>query len=313
MTLPRPILRAHALRQGDRVALLTLASGARQDDVNRGADQLRALSFEPVVGQVRSDAAPYVAGAAAFRADQVHDALRDPAIAAIVATRGGYGSAQLLPYLDLPLVRTSRKLLVGYSDITALLEAWTGHAGVTSVHGPMAEGRLAHGPEAYDLEGFLRVVMDPRPFGVVSTPTATVLAPGEAHGVLRGGTLTQLCALAGTPWAFTACEPIVLFLDEVNERPYRIDRLLWQLQHSGALASVVGIVVNELPGCDEPGGRITGFDAVRYGLAGFEGPIVAGVPSGHTAGAMLTLPFGVRCSLAAGPDVQFSIDEAAVA
>jgi len=294
------------------VALLTLASGARREDVERGADELRDLGFDPVVGETRADAAPYVAGAAAYRAGQVLEALRDARIRAIVTTRGGYGSAQLLPHLDMALIREARTLLVGYSDITALLEAWTGHAGVVSVHGPMAEGRLARGPEAYDREGFLRIVTEPHPAGRVIAAHARVVVPGEARGTLRGGTLTQLAALAGTPWAFRAEEPTVLFLDEVNERPYRIDRMLWQLAHSGALASVTGIVVNELPGCDEPGGGICGLDAVRHALQQFAGPIVAGIASGHTARPQVTLPFGVRCTLAAGDDVRLSIDDAAV-
>lgn len=313
MTVSRPFVRPRALRPGDRVALLTLASGARPEDVEQGADELRQIGFEPVVGPMRTDAAPYVAGPARFRAAQLEDALRDPGIAAIVATRGGYGSAQLLPYVDAALVRQARTLLIGYSDITSLLEMWTGRAGVTSIHGPMAEGRLARGPEAYDRDGFLRVVMEPRAFGHLATPGATVLVPGEARGVLRGGTLTQLAALAGTPWAFHAPEPTILFLDDVNERPYRIDRMLWQLEHSGALAAVTGIILNELPGCDEPSGAITALDAVRHALSRFGGPIVSGVPSGHTARAMLTVPFGVACTLAAGRDVHVSIDEAAVA
>jgi muramoyltetrapeptide carboxypeptidase len=308
----RPLLRARALRRGDRIALLTLASGARAEDVERGADELRGLGFEPVVGATRNDAAPYVAGSAEYRAGQLHEALHDHRIAAIVATRGGYGSAQLLPYLDIAVIRTARTLLIGYSDITALLEVWTGHAGITSVHGPMAEGRLARGTDGYDREGFLRIVCEPRAYGTVTAPEATVVQRGTATGVLRGGTLTQLAALAGTPWAFRPEEPTILFLDDVNERPYRIDRLLWQLQYSGALAAVTGIIVNELPGCDEPGGAITGLDAVGHALRQFTGPIVAGVASGHTTRSMLTLPFGVACSLTADDVVRVSIDEPAV-
>jgi muramoyltetrapeptide carboxypeptidase len=139
-----------------------------------------------------------------------------------------------------------------------------------------------------------------------------VLQPGTAQGVLRGGTLTQLVSLLGTPWAGTIAEPTVLFLDDVNERPYRLDRLIWQLRASGALAHVAGIVVNELPGCDEPGGAVTALDAVREAFTGFEGPIVAGVRSGHTSGAMLSLPFGVQATLTAGDDVSLTIDEPAV-
>jgi muramoyltetrapeptide carboxypeptidase len=311
----RPFLRPRALRPGGRVALLTLASPARAEDIAAGADQLRALGFEPVIGTpaAAGTGAKYVAGPAPARAAQLRAALTDPGIAAVIATRGGYGSAQVLPYLDLDEIRQARTLLIGYSDITALLETFTGHAGLVSVHGPMAEGRLARGPVAFDRDTFLRIVGEPVAFGPVATPGAVTLQPGEATGALRGGTLTQVAALLGTPWAFVSAEPTVLFLDEVNERPYRLDRLLWQLRAAGVFRHVRGVILNELPGCDEPQGSVSALDAVRHALDGLPGPLVAGVPSGHTTGAMLTLPFGVQVSLRAGDGVSLSIDEAAVA
>jgi muramoyltetrapeptide carboxypeptidase len=294
---------------------MTLASPCRREDVEGGADQLRTFGFEPIViAPVDPGAAPaYVAGAAAARATQLRDALVDPGIAAVIATRGGYGSAHLLPFLDWAEVRAARTLLIGYSDITALLDAFAGRAGLVSIHGPMAEGRLARGAGSFDHESFLRIVCEPAAFGKVAAPQAQTLQAGQARGVLRGGTLTQLAALLGTPWAYAAAEPTILFLDEVNERPYRLDRLLWQLRAAGVFDAVTGVVLNELPGCDDPGGSVTALDAVRHALRGFEGPIVAGVPSGHTAGVMITLPIGVEATLQAGTDVSFSIDEPAVA
>ena len=315
MTAVRPFVRPRALRGGDRVALLTLASRCRREDVEAGADELRALGFEPViVDPADNGTVPgYIAGSAASRAAHLRAALTDPRIAAVIATRGGYGSAQLLPYLDLAEIRQARTLLIGYSDITSLLDVFTGRAGVITIHGPMAEGRLARGIAAYDRDTFLRVVCEPTAFGVLPLPGARAIQRGQASGVLRGGTLTQIAALLGTPWAYVSAEPTVLFLDEVNERPYRLDRLLWQVRAAGVFARVVGVVLNELPGCDEPGGSVAALDAVRHALEGFTGPIVSGVPSGHTAGAMVTLPLGVRISLHAADDVSLSIDEAAVA
>ena len=128
---------------------------------------------------------------------QLRDALADPGIAAVIATRGGYGSAHLLPFLDWAEIRAARTLLIGYSDITALLDAFAGLAGLVSVHGPMAEGRLARGVGAFDPDSFLRIVSEPVPFGSVAAPQAHTLQPGEASGVLRGGTLTQLAAAVG--------------------------------------------------------------------------------------------------------------------
>jgi muramoyltetrapeptide carboxypeptidase len=309
----RPFVRPRALRPGDRVALLSLASPARPEDVEAAADELRGLGFEPVLPPPADGGAPYVAGTAEARALQLRACLRDERLAAVVATRGGYGSAQLLPWLDVAEIRDRRLLLIGYSDLTALLDLWTGHAGVVSVHGPMAEGRLARGPVAYDRDSFMRTVCEPRPPGVVHAPNARVLQAGVAGGTLRGGTLTQLTALLGTPWAFMAREDSLLFLDDVNERPYRLDRMLFQLRHAGALDHVRGVVLNELPGCDEPGGALAGCDAVMHALAGFAGPIVAGIPSGHTAGRMITLPLGVAASLTAAETVTLAIIEPAVA
>jgi muramoyltetrapeptide carboxypeptidase len=311
----RPFVRPRALRPGARVALVTLASPCRRADVEAGADQLRTLGFEPVIVAQADPGSgvPYVAGAAAVRAAQLREVIANPGIAAVIATRGGYGSAQLLPSLDWTAIRAARTLLIGYSDITALLDGFTGRAGLVSVHGPMAEGRLAHGQGAFDADSFLRVVCEPVAFGTVASPHAHTLQAGEASGTLRGGTLTQIAALLGTPWRYVAAEPTILFLDEVNERPYRLDRMLWQLRAAGVFDHVIGVVLNELPGCDEPGGSVTGIDAVRHALTGFEGPIVAGVPSGHTTGPMVTLPMGVAVTLRAGTVVSLSIDEPAVA
>jgi muramoyltetrapeptide carboxypeptidase len=312
VTPARPFLRPRALRRGDRIALLALASRPRAEDVAAGADELRGLGFEPVLGPSLRGGAAYVAGPARDRAGSLRAHLRDPRIAAVMALRGGYGSAQLLPFLDLAEVRRARTLLIGYSDVTALLDTFTGHAGVVTVHGPMVEGRLAEGLSGYDRDGFLRIVTEPLAYGQVAAPGATVVRSGRARGILRGGTLTQIAALLGTPWAWAASEDTVLFLDDVNERPYRLDRLLWQLREAGVLARVRGVVFNELPGCDEPGGAVTALDAVREALDRFDGPVVAGVPSGHTCGPMLTLPLGVHGSLTALESVTLTIDEPAV-
>ncbi|WP_239488737.1 LD-carboxypeptidase [Luteitalea sp. TBR-22] len=308
----RPFLRPRALRRGDRIALLALASRPRTQDVAAGAEELRRLGFEPVLSSLPQGGAPYVAGSAVERASALRAHLHDSRIAAVMALRGGYGSAQVLPHLDLADVRAARKLIIGYSDITSLLDTFTGHAGLVTVHGPMLEGRLALGPTAYDRDGFLRVVTQPEPFGAVAADGAHVVRPGAACGILRGGTLTQIAALLGTPWAWSAAEDTLLFLDDVNERPYRLDRMLWQLRHAGVLDHVRGVIVNELPGCDEPGGTVTAVDAVREALTDFDGPVVAGIRSGHTAGAMLTLPFGVQATLEARDEPRLVIDEPAV-
>jgi muramoyltetrapeptide carboxypeptidase len=307
-------VRPRAVRPGDRVTLVAPASPIDAADLEAGAGELRRLGFEPVVHPSALARDGYLAGSAALRAAAFTEALGDPRTSAVLAVRGGYGSAQLLPHLSGDQVRRAGKMVVGYSDITALLSFVTLQAGVISVHGPMVDRRLAAGPQAYDEDSFLRVLGDARAYGPVPTTGMRVLAPGVATGPLVGGTLTQLVALLGTPYAFDPPAGAVLFVDEVNERPYRVDRMLLQLRLAGILGRVSGIVCNELPGCDEPGGGPTVEDAVRRAIEGLPVPVVTGLPSGHTARPMLTLPFGVPVTLRArGEDeVHLSIDGAAV-
>jgi muramoyltetrapeptide carboxypeptidase len=148
--------------------------------------------------------------------------------------------------------------------------------------------------------------------GALVPPGLAIVKPGEASGPLLGGTLTMLAASLGTPWAFAPPPGHILFVDEVNERPYRIDRLFTQLRQAGLLDRAAGIVVNELPGCDEPGGGIRGRDALHGILGDFPGPIVAGFPSGHTPGAAVTLPLGVTATLVASGRPALVIEDAAV-
>jgi muramoyltetrapeptide carboxypeptidase len=138
------------------------------------------------------------------------------------------------------------------------------------------------------------------------------LSGGEAAGELVGGTLTQLVASLGTPFAFNPPAGCVLFIDEVAERPYRVDRMLTQLRLSGLLTRVAAIVCNQMPRCEEPGGGVEVRDVVRSVLRDFPGPILFGLPSGHTDGPTLTLPFGVLVRVIGGGRPALVVEEAAV-
>src|SRR5205085_4089858 len=166
---------------------------------------------------------------AALRAGAFRRAWMDPSIAALIAVRGGYGSMQLLPLLDPAELRRTPKAFIAYSDNTSILTWLTGYCGIAAFHGPMIEGRLAKGESAYDRASFMRVLACPEPAGAITHRKLVVLRPGSAAGVLVGGTLTQLTASLGTPYAFDPPAAHVLFIDEVAARPYRIDRMLTQL------------------------------------------------------------------------------------
>jgi len=302
----------HALKPGDRIAVVAPASAFARVEFDAGVAELRSLGFEPIYEESVFERRAYAAGSATTRAAAFARAWRDPSVAALIAVRGGYGSVHLLPLLGESLLLGEPKAFIGYSDNTSLLSWLTLIGGIVSFHGPMLEGRLARGEAGYDRATFLRCLCRSEPADEISHPQVEVLHSGEAAGILIGGTLTQLCASLGTPYAFDPPAGCVLFLDEVAERPYRLDRMLTQLYLSGILSRASALVFGELPRCDEPAGTPTAREVVEELTRGFRGPILYGLPSGHTAGPTLTLPFGVRARVLTTPRPSLIIEEAAV-
>jgi muramoyltetrapeptide carboxypeptidase len=307
------MLKPRALRPGDRIAVVAPASSFARAEFDAGVEELRRLGYEPVFDESVFARARYTAGDAALRAAAFRRAWQDDGIAALIAVRGGYGSVQLLPLLDPAEMRRRPKIFIGYSDNTSLLAWLNGACGITAFHGPMIEGRLAKGESAYDRDSFERVLARTVPAGEIAHPQVEALRPGEADGPLFGGTLTNLLASLGTPYAFDPPTGHILFIDEVSERPYRIDRMLTQLRLSGILSRASAVVFGELPRCDEP---VPDGPAIRTVVAelldGFSGPVLFGLPSGHTNGACITLPFGVRARVITTPSPALIIEEAAV-
>jgi muramoyltetrapeptide carboxypeptidase len=301
-----------ALRPGDRIAIVAPASPFSRPDLQAGVDELRALGFDPVYGEDVFARDGYLAGSAELRAQAWRTAWQDPTISALVAARGGYGSVQLLPLLDTRETREHSKAFIGFSDNTSLLIWLTQQCGTVAFHGPMIEARLASGSAGYDRDTFMRCLCRTEPVGEVVHPQLETLIAGEAAGILTGGTLTQLVASLGTPFAFCPPPGCVLFVDEVGERPYRIDRMLTQLRLAGILARVSAVVFGELPSCDEPGGSPDAKSTVRSLMKDFPGPVLFGLPSGHTRGACLTLPFGVRARVIGQSHPALVVEEPAV-
>lgn len=306
------MLKPRALVPGDRLAVVAPASAFDRQQFEEGVDELRVLGFEPVYDDRVFERRRYLAGAPETRAAAIHDAWADPSIAGLVCVRGGYGSAQVLPLLDGGLARRARKVFIGYSDLTALLTFHTTGCGLVAFHGPMLVGRLGRRAAGYDRDTFVRAVCRPEPLGELAPDRLEVLRPGEAAGMLLGGTLTQLLASLGTPYAFAPPDGFVLLLEEVGERPYRLDRMVTQARQAGWLARARAIVIGELPDCDEPAGDPTARAVMADLLADFPGPVVYGFPTGHTAGAAMTLPLGVACRVIADGPPRVVVEDAAV-
>ena len=293
------MIKPRALAPGDRLAVVAPASPFPRDEFDRGVEELRRLGFEPAYDDSVFARRGYVSGDPQARAAAIQAAWRDPSIAGLIGVRGGYGSVQLLPLLDPGEASRSRKPFIGYSDLTSILTFLTIGCGLVAFHGPMLARRLGGGEARYDRASFFAALCRREPMGELAPSALETIHRGEAGGVLLGGTLTQILASLGTPFAFAPPEGFVLFLDEVGERPYRLDRMVTQLGQSGLLAKASAIVVGELPRCDEPSGEPTARAAMADALRGFTGPA-------------MTLPFGVACRVIADGRPRLIIEEAAV-
>jgi muramoyltetrapeptide carboxypeptidase len=307
MRKPRP------LKSGDRIAVVAPASPFARDEFDRGVAELARLGFEPTWDDsVFATEGGYVAGSAELRASSFMKHWNDPSVAALIAVRGGYGSVQLLPFLHPPMLVEAPKLFIGYSDNTSVLSWLTCGCGITGLHGPMLERRLASGAAGYDERSFLALMSSGA--GVELAPAGLeVLRPGQVQGPMFGGTIAQLVASLGTPFAFSPPEGCVLFLEDVHERPYRLDRMLTQLRLSGILGRARALVFGEMRGCDEPAGTLTAREVIARLTVGFPGPVLFGFPSGHTSGPCWTLPLGVDVRVESTPRPCVVIEEPAVA
>jgi muramoyltetrapeptide carboxypeptidase len=307
MRKPRP------LKSGDRIAIVAPASPFARDEFDRGVAELTRLGFEPTWDDsVFATDSGYLAGSADVRAHAFMKHWNDPSVAALIAVRGGYGSVHLLPLLHPPMLVAAPKLFIGYSDNTSVLSWLTCNCRITALHGPMLERRLASGAAGYDERSFLALTSDGK--GVELAPdNLEVLRPGQVQGPLYGGTIVNIVASLGTPFAFDPPDGCVLFLEDVNERPYKIDRMLTQLRLSGILDRARALVFGEMRGCDEPGGTPTAREVIARLTVGFPGPVLFGFPSGHTSGPCWTLPFGVDVRVESTPRPKMVVEGSAVA
>ena len=277
-----------ALRRGDLVGVISPGAAVDEINLNAGVRVLEAAGFRVRVGAAARKKHGYLAGTDAERLADLNEMLRDPEVRGIVTARGGYGSGRLLPGIDLAAAAADPKIFVGHSDITFLLSVLLEEANLVVFHGPMVAS-LAHQPEAaVHLTSVLRGERL-----VWHHAAQSVIQGGIAEGVLSGGCLSILVAMLGTPW-LPETRDRILFLEEVNEKPYRIDRMLTQLRHAGLFDDVAGVIFGEMDGCAAgPNERVTVRDVIAEAFAAAPYPVAFGLPSGHGRGT-LTLPFGIR-------------------
>jgi muramoyltetrapeptide carboxypeptidase len=279
-----------------RLAVVAPASNADPEKVLRGVERLRALGHTvTLMPHALTQAWPYFAATPEQRVQDLHAAFADPEIDAVICIRGGYGSNYLLEAIDLELLRRNQKPFIGYSDHTAIATWMLDQAGVSVLHGPMVAADFSRG-DGVDLLSFA-AALGGEAYRLGSDSGLRALQPGVARGVLYGGCLSLLTASLGTRFA-AQTEGKLLFVEDLAEKPYQIDRMLRHLQLAGKLEGVTGIVFGEMLDCHSPGAPADLLERVILTvLEWFPGPIAYGLRSGHVSRSNVTLPFGVEAEL----------------
>ena len=295
-----PLLRPSRLKTADTVGLIAPGGYIEESVLEKSFKNLRDLGFKVVAGaNIRARWGGY-AGTVKQRVDDLHAMFSDPTIDAIWAVRGGSGANALLPIIDYELIRANPKILIGYSDVTALLLAINHRTGLVCFHGPVASSTFSE----YSVANFKSTLMDSGPQRVLKLSdehqdSHQVLRAGIAQGRLLGGNLSVLSSLIGTPY-LTPLTDRLLFLEEISEAPYRIDRLFNQLQQIG-LPKTAAVMLGVFAKCDPPDNdpSLTLNAVLTSQLSSLSVPSVYGYSFGHISRQM-TLPIGVLAKLDTG-------------
>lgn len=304
-------IKPRALRPGDKLGIVAPASNIKRDVLEKGCEALRQLGYVPFYLESILEQDLYFAGSADRRVRELEEMFMRDDIRAILCARGGYGANYLLGKLDPGKIVTHPKIFVGYSDITTLLTCFADSAGFVTFHGPMVTKDFALS-DGVDLVSWQAATSGLGSWEVGSGSGVIGLVDGEAEGTLYGGCLSILVATLGTQHEIRTAGSI-LFVEDVNARPYQIDRMLMQLKLAGKLNGLKAIVFGEMLDCVQTGNQGYTLQQVVLRIVGDLGiPIAYGLPSGHVTRKNITLPIGVRSNLRVnGKDVTLKILESA--
>jgi muramoyltetrapeptide carboxypeptidase len=303
------VTKPRVLKEGDTVGLITPASAVTDPEKLAAAERtVRYFKLKPKWGKHVGKRAGYLGGSIEERVEDLHAMFADPDVKAVFCVRGGYGSAQLLDRIDYGLIRKNPKVFIGYSDITAMHLAIHKKTGLVTFHGPVPLSAFT----TFTQGAYRSALFEARPIGELTNPAEVnhlrpnhvirAVRPGKARGRLIGGNLSLVAATMGTPFEIDTRGKI-LFIEDVEEQPYAIDRMLTQLRLAGKLDQAAGIVFGECSSCTprdyQPSfidGTFSTAEVVDRILGQLRVPVLSGLTIGHTAD-QLTLPVGVMAEL----------------
>lgn len=291
-----------ALKMGDRVGLVAPAGPAKDAArLEEARSALASLGFEPVLGASCHASYGYLAGRDDVRAADLNAFFADPGIAGIVCLKGGYGTPRILDRLDYEAIGRTPKIFLGYSDITGIHLAIDRYCGFPTFHGPMPSSDMLPEFDEFSRRSWLAAVTTRGPLGLLPRPEgmgpSTTLVPGTARGRIVGGNLSLIAASMGTPYEIDT-RGRILFIEEVHERPFRVDRMLNQLRLAGKFAAAAGIVLGSWKDCGPAEGvpSLSLEEVFADIIAPAKRPTIYGFPAGHESPS-LSFPLGVEAEL----------------
>lgn len=310
------IIKPAALKKGDLIGIITPASPPSVDEkITKGTEYLERLGYRVTFGKNIRRTYGYLAGTDRERADDINALFADKHVKAIIAVRGGYGTPRLLPLLDYPLIKKNPKILVGYSDLTALQLAIYKKTGLVTFSGPMSGVEMWKEIDPFTEEHFWAMVTSKKKFGAVRNPDGRPLkavVPGSGKGRLLGGNLSLITAIIGTPYCPNFKDSL-LFLEEIDEECYRFDRMMNHLRIAGIFKSIRGVIMGELTDVkpsDTSSPFLTLDQVLQDYLPAIPRPVITGLVYGHVP-KKLTMPIGINGSMNAHTTT-ISFDESAV-
>ncbi|MGN0778333.1 MAG: LD-carboxypeptidase [Aristaeellaceae bacterium] len=290
------------LKFGDTLGFIAPSGAIRQEGaIERAVAETKRMGFKVKLGESIGQQYGYLSGTDEVRARDIHAMFADNEVDAIICIRGGYGTMRLLNRLDYDLIARHPKIFVGYSDITALHIALLEKCGLATFHAPMAVSDWSDKPlDDFSRACMYRVLMHAQPAGELMNPPEfprQTVNPGQAEGLLVGGNLTLLAGSLGTPWELDT-KGRILFIEEICEHTYRVDRLLTQLRNAGKFADCAGVVFGDFAKCtiEYAGFGLTLEEVIRDVVAPSGKPVFTGLRCGHCS-PKLTLPLGVKCRM----------------
>jgi muramoyltetrapeptide carboxypeptidase len=299
------LIKPKRLAKGDTVGVIAPASGLSAEDFDKALQNVADLGFKTKVGKYARNKTGFLAGTDKERLEDLHWAFSDMEIDAVWCVRGGYGISRLLPAVNYSLIKKNPKIFIGYSDVTALHLAISQNCGLVTFHGPVAASNFSD----YSKKHALNALMNPTaPYKVELSPDnvakesnlfkTEVITKGKCRGRLVGGNLSLLSALAGTPFALKNPKGKILFMEDVGEQPYRIDRMLTQLRQSVDLRQLAGIALGVFEDCNprDAASSQSLMEVLKDRLGDLKIPVIYGLSFGHIRD-QFTLPVGIEAEL----------------